>query len=248
MTSDELDTVLRTLSAGERTVIAHMWSKVACQIESDRLPDCQDTVLAFLIDQSGSMKGGRMQATAGAVQALRTGLRDRGCAVEIFGFTTTSWRGGKSRGKWTKGGRPPYPGRLCDVLYVTYGDDLTPMLRSDLLKENLDGEALEWAAQKLRQRPESRKILIAISDGAPVDDSTLMENGSHFLWNHLIAVMDQLLSDGDLRLAGLGIGHDVSALYPVCESAPLPVDVAPALLRLVEKILTIGDLDTEAED
>jgi cobaltochelatase CobT subunit len=238
--SEDLDTVLGPQSVGDRSVIEHMWSQaLVCRIESDRLPDCDDAVVAFLIDQSGSMKGDKIQATAGAVHAMRALLQSRGYGVEVFGFTTSSWKGGRSRNKWKRDGLPPYPGRLCDVLYVSYGDDLMPMLRPDLLKENLDGEALEWAAQKLREWEKNRKILIVISDGAPVDDSTLMENGSHFLWNHLLAVRDQILGAGDISLAGLGIGHDVSSFYSVCESAPLPNDVAPALLRLVEKVLAV---------
>lgn len=162
-------------------------------------------------------------ATA-AADCLQDFARNLGCTVEVLGFTTTTWKGGRSRQKWLNRGRVPSPGRLCDLLHVIYLDAnshmsgtgswaFRPMLRPDLPKENIDGEAVEWARDRLKRLTQSRKFLIIISDGAPVDDSTLMENGSDYLLRHLRSVVGEIEAEGEIRLSAIGIGHDVTSYY-----------------------------------
>jgi cobaltochelatase CobT len=150
-----------------------------------------DTIVSLLLDHSGSMRGRPIRFAARAAMGASDLLEAPGAKQEILGFTTVTWKGGRSRAKWLRDGRPCYPGRLNDLLHIVYcgaGERLqaracATMLRPDLVKENVDGEAIEWAVSRLRQRDESRKCLIVISDGAPVDDATLLANGAEYL-NH----------------------------------------------------------------
>ena len=156
----------------------------------------QDTVVSLLIDHSGSMRGQRMLLAAGATTIACDLLDNLGVKQEVLGFTTVCWRGGRSRKKWLRAGCPPYPGRLNDLLHIVYCNasqrlnphDCANMLRPGLLKENLDGEAIQWAAARLRKRQESRKCIIVVSDGAPVDDFNAdgerwPVSGTSFAWN-----------------------------------------------------------------
>lgn len=183
-----------------------------------------DTVVSLLIDHSGSMRGQSILMAAAAVDIAQNFLRQLGCQVEILGFTTSSWKGGKSRIKWERSGKIEKPGRLCDLLHIIYRSaadsrtsgmvySLKHMLRPDLLKENVDGEALEWAAGRLFDRSEASKVLLVFSDGAPVDDSTLTQNAPHYLFHHLTQVISTLENDERIRLMAIGLGHDVGKCY-----------------------------------
>jgi cobaltochelatase CobT len=180
-----------------------------------------DTIVSLLIDHSGSMRGQPILAAARAVMAGSDLLGSLGVKQEVLGFTTVRWKGGQSREKWLRDGQPSYPGRLNDLLHVIYcsvGERLqarhcTTMLRPDLVKENIDGEAIEWAVSRLRQRAERRKCLIVMSDGAPVDDSTLLTNGAGYLDHHLRSVVRAIEQAGDIKLAAIGICHPVGQYF-----------------------------------
>lgn len=183
-----------------------------------------DTVVSLLIDHSGSMRGQSIIMAAAAADIAQNFLRQLGCKVEILGFTTSSWRGGKSRIQWERSGEIETPGRLCDLLHIVYrsaadtracglGYSLKNMLRPDLLKENVDGEALEWASERLFNRDETSKFLLVLTDGVPVDDSTLKANGPYYLIRHLAQVITKLENDDRIRLMAVGLSHDVGKYY-----------------------------------
>jgi len=173
-------------------------------------------------------------------------LHGLGAKQEVLGFTTVRWKGGASREKWLRAGRPPYPGRLNDLLHVIYcsagqrlgARECSAMLREDLLKENIDGEAIEWAASRLRQRRESHKYLIVLSDGAPVDDSTLCENAGNILERHLLSVIHEIAQAGDIQLAAIGIGHDVERYYSRSITIAAPEELEGAILQLIGQLLS----------
>lgn len=184
-----------------------------------------DTAVTLLLDQSGSMRGRPMALAAAAIAQAVDQLTSVGCAVEVLGFTTASWRGGRPRRQWKWRFRPRNPGRLCELLHVIYRDggetsgnlsDETArsMLRPDLPKENVDGEAVLWAADRLRARPEPNRLLVILSDGSPVDDSTQQANGPYFLDAHLKFVLETLQQEGLIRVSAVGIGYDVGGWYP----------------------------------
>jgi cobaltochelatase CobT len=183
----------------------------------------RDTVVTLLIDNSGSMRGRPIMVAAVCADILARTLERCGVKVEILGFTTRAWKGGQSREDWIKAGKPPNPGRLNDLRHIVYKAadapwrrarrDLGLMMKEGLLKENIDGEALLWAHQRLLGRPEQRKILMVISDGAPVDDSTLSVNTGHYLERHLRAVIGQIEALSPVELIAIGIGHDVTRYY-----------------------------------
>ncbi|MFT8719369.1 cobaltochelatase subunit CobT [Acetobacter sp.] len=183
----------------------------------------RDTVVTLLIDNSGSMRGRPISVAAMCGDILARTLERCGVKVEILGFTTRAWKGGQSREKWTSDGKPKNPGRLNDLRHIIYKAADTPlrrarrnlglMLREGLLKENIDGEALLWAARRLKSRSEQRKILMVISDGAPVDDSTLSANPSSYLEDHLREVIASLENRSGIELIAIGIGHDVTRYY-----------------------------------
>lgn len=183
-----------------------------------------ETTVSLLIDNSGSMRGRPITLAAISAYLLADTLERCGVSVEILGFTTSEWNGGKSRQNWMKKGSPPHPGRLNDLLHIIYKDAATPwrrarsrlslMLKDGLLKENIDGESLLWAYHRLQARPAPRKILIVISDGAPVDDSTLANNPGDFLEHHLHHAIETISLNRDVQLIAIGIGHDVSRYYP----------------------------------
>lgn len=210
--------------------------------------DRRDTTVSILIDQSGSMRGQPMLLAAGAVNVADQFLQQLECNVEILGFTTSSWQGGEARRLWKSFLRPSNPGRLCDLLHIIYRDgeqkasralwyDFKSMLRPDLPKENIDGEALEWAAERLRKRAHRRKFLLIISDGVPADDSTLLANDVGILDRHLREVIAAVERDPDISLAAIGIGHDVSQHYSRSRILVGPSDLGDELISLLAEML-----------
>ncbi|AFL53604.1 cobaltochelatase CobT [Sinorhizobium fredii] len=183
----------------------------------------RDTVVTLLIDNSGSMRGRPITVAATCADILARTLERCGVKVEILGFTTKAWKGGQAREKWLAGGKPQAPGRLNDLRHIVYKSADAPwrrarrnlglMMREGLLKENIDGEALMWAHDRLLGRPEQRRILMMISDGAPVDDSTLSVNPGNYLERHLRAVIEQIETRSPVELLAIGIGHDVTRYY-----------------------------------
>ena len=189
----------------------------------ERETDFRDTVVSLLIDNSGSMRGRPISIAALCADILTRTLERCGVASEVLGFTTRAWKGGQSRELWLADGRPPNPGRLNDLRHVLYKKADEPyrharrnlglMLREGLLKENIDGEALLWAHSRLIARPEERRILMVISDGAPVDDSTASANGGAYLEAHLRLVISWIEQRSTVELMAIGIGHDVTRYY-----------------------------------
>lgn len=183
----------------------------------------RDTVVSLLIDNSGSMRGRPISIAAMSADILARTLERCGVRVEILGFTTRAWKGGMSREKWIADGKPANPGRLNDLRHIVYKPADTPyrrarrnlglMLREGLLKENIDGEALMWAHQRLLGRTEERRILMVISDGAPVDDSTLSVNPGNYLERHLRDVIEFIETRSPVEIVAIGIGHDVTRYY-----------------------------------
>ncbi|RVD60725.1 cobaltochelatase subunit CobT [Mesorhizobium sp. M2D.F.Ca.ET.185.01.1.1] len=183
----------------------------------------RDTVVSLVLDNSGSMRGRPITVAATCADILARTLERCGVSVEILGFTTRAWKGGQAREKWLKDGKPPNPGRLNDLRHIIYKSadhpwrrarrNLGLMMREGLLKENIDGEALLWAHNRLIGRPEQRKILMMISDGAPVDDSTLSVNPGNYLERHLRAVIELIETRSPVELLAIGIGHDVTRYY-----------------------------------
>ena len=189
----------------------------------ERDTDFRDTVVTLLIDNSGSMRGRPISIAAICADILARTLERCSVKVEILGFTTRAWKGGQSREKWLADGRPPMPGRLNDLRHIIYKTADAPwrrarrnlglMMREGLLKENIDGEALLWAHNRLIGRPEERRILMVISDGAPVDDSTLSVNTGNYLEKHLRQVINWIETKSPVELIAIGIGHDVTRYY-----------------------------------
>ncbi len=185
--------------------------------------DFKDTVVTLLIDNSGSMRGRPITIAAICADILSRTLERCSVKVEILGFTTKNWKGGQSRENWNKNGKPKFPGRLNDLKHIIYKgadnhwrqtkNNLGLMLKEGLLKENIDGEAISWAFNRLKKRKEERKILMVISDGAPVDDSTLSVNSGDFLEKHLKRMVKYIEDKTDIEILAIGIGHDVSRYY-----------------------------------
>ncbi|BBF80335.1 cobaltochelatase subunit CobT [Asticcacaulis excentricus] len=213
----------------------------------------RDTVVTLLLDNSGSMRGRPIMVAAICADVLARTLERCGVKVEILGFTTKAWKGGQSREQWVREGKPAAPGRLNDLRHIIYkaadnpwrraNKNLGLMMREGLLKENIDGEALQWAYTRLLGRPESRRILMVISDGAPVDDSTLSVNSGHYLENHLRKVIADIEGAGRVELAAIGIGHDVTRYY---RRAMTLIDVEQLGGALIEKLAELFDEKTAA--
>jgi cobaltochelatase CobT len=212
--------------------------------ESDT--DFRDTVVTLLIDNSGSMRGRPIMVAAVCADILARTLERCAVKVEILGFTTRAWKGGISRDDWIKAGKPPSPGRLNDLRHIIYKGADSPwrrsrknlglMMREGLLKENIDGEALMWAHHRMMSRPEQRRILMVISDGAPVDDSTLSVNSGHYLERHLRQVIAEIENRSPVELLAIGIGHDVTRYY---RRAVTIVDVEQLGGVLVEQLAAL---------
>src|SRR4029079_3201126 len=183
----------------------------------------RDTVVTLLIDNSGSMRGRPITVAATCADILARTLERCAVKVEILGFTTRAWKGGQSRESWLQAGKPANPGRVHDLRHLLYKAADAPwrrarrnlglMMREGLLKENIDGEALAWAHSRLLARPEQRRILMMISDGAPVDDSTLSVNSGSYLERHLRQVIEEIETRSSVELVAIGIGHDVTRYY-----------------------------------
>ena len=191
--------------------------------KEEKAADFRDTVVTLLIDNSGSMRGRPITIAATSADILARTLERCGVKVEILGFTTRAWKGGKSRELWAENNKPDKPGRLNDLRHIVYKGADAPwrrayknlglMLKEGILKENIDGEALMWAHNRLLARPEQRRILMVISDGAPVDDATLSTNPGNYLEHHLRDVIDWIEGKSPVELIAIGIGHDVTRYY-----------------------------------
>jgi cobaltochelatase CobT len=191
--------------------------------KKEKYLDFKDTIVTLLIDNSGSMRGRPITIAAICADILSRTLERCSVKVEILGFTTKNWKGGESRELWNKQGKPKSPGRLNDLRHIIYKgadtqwrqakNNLGLMLKEGLLKENIDGEAISWAFSRLKKRKEERKILMVISDGAPVDDSTLSVNSGDFLEKHLKKIVKFIEDKSEIEILAIGIGHDVSRYY-----------------------------------
>jgi cobaltochelatase CobT len=209
-------------------------------------PIMADTVAALLVDHSGSMRGERAMLATVLSEIVADYWKLLGIPYELLGFTTSSWKGGKSREAWERAGRPANPGRLCDLLHIVYrsADAIYPdlpwgiryLMRRELLKENVDGEALAWAARRLRGRSEARKMLIVISDGVPVDDSTLLANDPEILDRHLKQTIAELQAASDFRLAAIGIDYRVSDYYADSIAISAADDLAKRVIPFLEDL------------
>ena len=213
----------------------------------------RDTVVSLLIDNSGSMRGRPISIAAISADILARTLERCGVKVEVLGFTTRAWKGGQSREAWLQAGRPATPGRLNDLRHIVYKPADAPwrraraslglMMKEGLLKENIDGEALEWANRRLERRAEARKILMVISDGAPVDDSTLSVNPSNYLEKHLRDVIAMIERRRAVELLAIGIGHDVTRYY---QKAVTITDVDQLAGAMTEQLAALFDADPQA--
>ena len=214
---------------------------ISLEADIDKLKaQASDTAITLLIDQSGSLLGDKIMHLAAATKWLAQEFEKRDSVIEILGFTTSMWKGGQSRKQWLNDGKPEYPGRLNDLLHIVYKsfddkfseDALKTMLHPQLLRENVDGEAIEWATGRLERRDETGKILVIVSDGAPVDDSTWSQNGPSFMIRHLLEVRDAIAGAGAIQLGGVGIGYEVDQYYPVSEGSE-------DLTKIPEKIIAV---------
>ncbi|MFN9926231.1 MAG: cobaltochelatase subunit CobT [Phenylobacterium sp.] len=227
-------------------VITDPTASLAFKEEEDT--EFRDTVVTILIDNSGSMRGRPIMVAAVCADILARTLERCSVKTEILGFTTRAWKGGSSREDWLKAGKPAQPGRLNDLRHIIYKAADAPwrrarrnlglMMREGLLKENIDGEALMWAHQRLIGRPEARRILLVISDGAPVDDSTLSVNSGHYLERHLRDVIGEIETKSPVQLIAIGIGHDVTRYY---RNAVTIVDVEQLAGAMVEQLADLFD-------
>ena len=229
-------------------VIVSPGQSLSYKVERDT--DFRDTVVTLLIDNSGSMRGRPISIAAISADILARTLERCGVKTEILGFTTRTWKGGQSREDWLAAGRPAHPGRLNDLRHIIYKPADEPyrrarkslglMMREGLLKENIDGEALMWAHQRIIGRPEERRILMVISDGAPVDDSTLSVNHGAYLDQHLRQVIDWIENRSPVELCAIGIGHDVTRYY---SRAVTIMDAEQLGGTMVEQLAGLFDVD-----
>ncbi|MEE9588012.1 MAG: cobaltochelatase subunit CobT [Hyphomicrobiaceae bacterium] len=213
--------------------------------KQERDTNFRDTVVTLLLDNSGSMRGRPIMVAACCADILARTLERCGVKVEILGFTTRAWKGGQAREAWLAAGKPAAPGRLNDLRHIIYKPadapwrrsrrNLALMMREGLLKENIDGEALAWAHNRIMARPEQRRILMMISDGAPVDDSTLSVNSGSYLEQHLRQVIEEIETRSPVELLAIGIGHDVTRYYRRAVTITDPSELAGAMTdKLVE--------------
>lgn len=238
-----------TLDAGRLArVVANPTTPLSFKQEKDT--EFRDTVVTLLLDNSGSMRGRPISIAAICADVLARTLERCGVKVEILGFTTRAWKGGQARERWLAQGRPQQPGRLNDLRHIVYKSADAPwrrvrpnlglMMKEGLLKENIDGEALEWAHRRMVGRPEARKILMVISDGAPVDDSTLSVNPANFLEKHLRDVISMVERRKAVELIAIGIGHDVTRYY---QRAVTITDVEQLAGAMTEQLAGLFDSD-----
>ncbi|PRY95563.1 cobaltochelatase CobT subunit [Hasllibacter halocynthiae] len=232
-------------------VVANPTTPLSFKVENET--EFRDTVVTLLLDNSGSMRGRPISIAAICADVLARTLERCQVKTEILGFTTVAWKGGRAREKWLAEGRPPAPGRLNDLRHIVYKDADAPwrrtrdnlglMMKEGLLKENIDGEALEWAHGRLARRHEARKILMVISDGAPVDDSTLSVNPANYLEKHLRDVIAMVERRKLVELLAIGIGHDVTRYY---DRAVTITDVEQLAGAITEQLAALFDADPRA--
>jgi len=232
-------------------VVANPTTPLSFKVEKDT--EFRDTVVTLLLDNSGSMRGRPISIAAICADVLARTLERCQVKVEILGFTTRAWKGGQSRERWLAEGRPQAPGRLNDLRHIVYKpadapwrrsrDNLGLMMKEGLLKENIDGEALEWAHRRMVVRREARKILMVISDGAPVDDSTLSVNPANYLEKHLRDVIAMIEKRKAVELLAIGIGHDVTRYY---DRAVTITDVDQLAGAMTEQLAALFDSDPRA--
>ncbi|WP_243612289.1 cobaltochelatase subunit CobT [Shimia aestuarii] len=245
----EFDLEEGILDAGRLArVVANPTTPLSFKVEKDT--EFRDTVVTLLLDNSGSMRGRPISIAAICADVLARTLERCNVKVEILGFTTRAWKGGQSREKWLNEGRPQQPGRLNDLRHIIYKSADAPwrrshvnlglMMKEGLLKENIDGEALEWAHRRMVARREARKILMVISDGAPVDDSTLSVNPANYLEKHLRDVIAMVEKRKAVELLAIGIGHDVTRYY---ERAVTITDVEQLAGAMTEQLASLFDSD-----
>ncbi|OOY03275.1 cobaltochelatase subunit CobT [Thioclava sp. F28-4] len=248
----EFDREEGMLDAGRLArVVANPTTPLSFKVEKDT--EFRDTVVTLLLDNSGSMRGRPISIAAICADVLARTLERCDVKVEILGFTTRAWKGGQSREKWLADGRPQSPGRLNDLRHIIYKRADAPMRRTranlglmmkeGLLKENIDGEALEWAHRRMLARSEQRKILMVISDGAPVDDSTLSVNPAIYLEKHLRDVIAMVERRRAVELIAIGIGHDVTRYY---QHAVTITDVEQLAGAMTEQLASLFDSDPRA--
>lgn len=248
----EFDLEEGTLDAGRLArVVANPTTPLSFKQEQDT--EFRDTCVTLLLDNSGSMRGRPISIAAICADVLARTLERCQVKVEILGFTTRAWKGGQSREKWLADGRVQQPGRLNDLRHIIYKSADAPwrrtrpnlglMMKEGLLKENIDGEALEWAHRRMVARPESRKILMVISDGAPVDDSTLSVNPANYLEKHLRDVIGMIERRKHVELLAIGIGHDVTRYY---ERAVTITDVEQLAGAMTEQLASLFDNDARS--
>ncbi len=232
-------------------VVANPTTPLSFKVEKDT--EFRDTVVTLLLDNSGSMRGRPISIAAICADVLARTLERCQVKVEILGFTTRAWKGGQSRERWLADGRAQAPGRLNDLRHIIYKnadapwrrvrDNLGLMMKEGLLKENIDGEALEWAHRRMQGRREARKILMVISDGAPVDDSTLSVNAANYLEKHLRDVIAMIEKRKAVELLAIGIGHDVTRYY---DRAVTITDVDQLAGAMTEQLAALFDNDPRA--
>ena len=248
----EFDREEGILDAGRLArVVANPTTPLSFKVEKDM--EFRDTVVTLLLDNSGSMRGRPISIAAICADVLARTLERCDVKVEILGFTTRAWKGGQSREAWLNAGRPQQPGRLNDLRHIIYKSADAPwrrtrpnlglMMKEGLLKENIDGEALEWAHRRVTGRPEARKILMVISDGAPVDDSTLSVNPANYLEKHLRDVIAMVEKRRQVELLAIGIGHDVTRYY---NRAVTITDVEQLAGAMTEQLAALFDSDPRA--
>ena len=248
----EFDLEEGTLDAGRLArVVANPTTPLSFKVEKDT--EFRDTVVTLLLDNSGSMRGRPISIAAICADVLARTLERCSVKVEILGFTTRAWKGGQSRERWLNDGRPQTPGRLNDLRHIVYKsadapwrrarENLGLMMKEGLLKENIDGEALEWAHRRMAARREARKILMVISDGAPVDDSTLSVNPANYLEKHLRDVIAMVEKRKMVELLAIGIGHDVTRYY---DRAVTITDVDQLAGAMTEQLASLFDSDPRA--
>lgn len=272
VTADQLDSAIGALGMRGRAQVDAAWAelqngllpwRIKLQIECEKLgkairsalsdEERNNTVVTLLWDNSGSMRGQKMLYSAATADVAQEFLTTLGIACEVLGFTTSAWRGGRSRKRWTWRFRPRNPGRLNDLLHVVFRDagdnrvstgdwSYRQMLRPDYPKDNIDGEAIEWAAQRLRSIPKQRRILIVLSDGAPVDDSTLNENGPTYLRDHLQVVVERLTQENEIVIASFGVGFKPHPFYTIGRHVDDPANLGSGLLELLRDLL-VSQLD-----
>lgn len=208
-----------------------------------------DSALSFLIDCSGSMRE-HIESVAILVDVMARALEQIGVVTEVLGFTTKAWNGGRAQKAWMRAGRPPHPGRLNEVSHLVFKDSDTPwrrarpaigaLLKSDLFREGVDGEAVTWAAQRLVQRHDGRRLLMVFSDGSPTDGATALANDPHYLDHHLCHVVAGLQAQGEVEIYGVGVGLDLSPYYRNNRALDLSHSVTQAVMREIVGMLAVG--------